>query len=97
MVPRPPTSRGSHTLSQEAQAIFLPSEPHPQRKFLYIQTNLSATTEGILNNDIKKSGIEERTDLIKQILPAIDKHLPFHLDSLLCTFSTTPFQQAPRL
>jgi len=58
---------------------------------------LSTTKEGSLNKDIKNNGIEEKTDLIKQILLAIDKHLPFHLASLLWTFSTTPFQQASRL
>jgi len=31
---------------------------------------------------MKNNGIEERIDLIKQTLPANDKHLPFHLESL---------------
>jgi len=44
---------------------------------------LFATKEGSLNKDTKNNGIEERTDLIKQILSAIDKHLPFHLVGLL--------------
>ena len=56
ITPRPPISRGSQIFFQEPQAIFLPSEPQPQRKFLRILTNLSATTKDILNKDIKNNG-----------------------------------------
>ena len=88
-IPSPRNSRGLQTKLQGAQAIFLPSAPHPQRKFLCILTSFPATPEGNLNNDIKNNGIEESTDFIKQILLAIVKHLPFHLLNLAWTFSIT--------
>jgi len=34
MMPRPPVSRDSHTVLQEAQTTFLPSYPHSHKKFL---------------------------------------------------------------
>jgi len=50
-MPRPPASLDKQTLSQEAHAIFLPSDPHPYKKFLYRLTNFFSIVDGNLNKE----------------------------------------------
>ena len=50
-MPRSLAFRDSHTLSQDTQTIFLPSDPQPHEKFLCIDTIFFNTVENILNKD----------------------------------------------
>jgi len=62
--------------------------PTPQ-KVLCRVTIFFTTVEGILNRDKKNNGIDEKTNLIKQILPSIEINLPFQVLNLDLIMSTT--------
>ena len=89
ITPSPQSSFDSQTFFHETQAIFLPSEPHPHKKFLCSLSISFITIASMLKRDKKNTGRADNTDLIKQSLLAIEINLPFHLLNLIFTFSTS--------
>ena len=85
MIPRPPKSFGVHAKVQLARFIFLcgiGAAPCQRNDLLILSMSL-ITHSGNLRHDMKYVGSDDNTELIKTILPEMDKCLAAHPLSLL--------------
>jgi len=89
LIPNPPCSLGLHILAHFIHAIFLRVASQPHRKSLCILVMTLHTLAGVLKKEKKYNGVVVNTYLIRQVLPAKDKNLPFHLASFFLILLTT--------